>query len=642
MEWMVWLLLVPIVNAYLYENFIDESDSWMLEYTLSNGNEDSSPCTDFYEHACGKYAERHIDEPFSGIFEEVNHKVNNYLLEMVNKLEGIHHDSIDARLSRFYRSCLEAPPATRKIEHFLRLAPPGEGLTWPLLTTNGTDWPKDPIKWIKTLAHLRRYGLNDVLLNMEFDHNYYNNSSILLKLSSPENIQALDFREAQRILRDLNIPSVRITTLLRKLGNMEFDINSLAESQQNGQIMSVENMKRQTGYDWQEFVQTLVGIDIKPNFRLMVENLNYFIALKRQLEFTDPELLGNYIMIKFAIFLQNEIEGSGDSIGCIKYVRRHMYMATSLLIAESRNLNLKNHLEIIEKIFEGVRQQLLLKIQHNRLDLTAEQKDMVSRKVRDTVLNISKLPEGHNLREFLFKYYEGLEIPLVDQDFARDHLILSQFWNRKHLTKLSQPAPNPKNEFILTEPNMIESAEPYYLPQGNVIVVPVDLVQDPFFLLNTHDVFKYSSMGFVLARELMHAIDPINIRFDSEGNLNEAGVEIANSPRFLESLQCFNTTDSNIKGLLAHIGGINLAYSAYLESIKSSSKNGSDSSVIGVHPNNITSLPLQQVFFLNAAQSFCRDGLDNNNVWLKEMLYSYFPFDSAFECFPKEDQCRMW
>ncbi|XP_017126650.1 membrane metallo-endopeptidase-like 1 [Drosophila elegans] len=649
MIWIVGLLFVSIVNASLYEKTIDEANKWVLDYVLGNGKKDSSPCTNFPEYACGKYAERHIGEPFSGIFQEISHKVNHYLLDEVKRLEmnstmsAFDDQSIDARLLRFYKGCLEAPPETRKIEHFLRLAPPGEGLTWPLLTTNGPE-----LKWMSTVAYLfNQYGFTNVLFDVKITTNYENSTEHLLSLSNPDIVGPyFDYLEAHRILRELKIPPLRFLVLLNKVTYLYREVEYLTtvHNKGNRQVITVEQMTSRTGYDWHEFIQTIVGHDIQPNFRLQVYNLGYFTALKSLMDSTDTELLGSYIMINFALSLQYEIKAGGDPIDCIKYVRQNMYVASSLLITERFHPNLLMFLPKIEKIFEGVRQQLLLKIERNRLRLTAGQKDMALRKVMATMLNISNMLNRTELREFFNKYYEGLEIPMNDQDFAREHLNLLHFTAGKILKQLNELSADPKKYFILPEPDTFSSSGPYYLSPENVIVLPVDLLQEPFFLLNSHDVFTYSSLGFVLARELMHAIDKDNILYDSEGNVNEFGIEIAESRRFKKGLKCLGKTRfSNDR--LADIGGLHLAYSAYLESVKSTRSENSDRKQVA---KNFTSLPLRQVFFLNVAQSFCTSdftkiGRHVVEKWrLEQMLFGSSPFGRTFECPPKDLQCQLW
>ncbi|KAI8041199.1 hypothetical protein M5D96_005453 [Drosophila gunungcola] len=146
----------------------------------------------------------------------------------------------------------------------------------------------------------------------------------------------------------------------------------------------------------------------------------------------------------------------------------------------------------------------------------------------------------------------------------------------------------------------------------------------------------------------MHAIDKDNVQYDSKGTLNETGIEIANLPRFKEGLECLSNTNF-INDRLADIGGLNLAYSAYLESNKNSSKDvSSENSNRNQGARNFTNLPLQQVFFLNLAQSFCTDGFPNvdgqdDETWrLEQMLISSAPFDRAFECPAKDRQCELW
>ncbi|XP_041564421.1 uncharacterized protein LOC121467136 [Drosophila elegans] len=231
MKWIVWLLLISIANASLNENTIDEPNTWILNNILGNGNENSNACTNFSEYACDKNAERHKGELFSGVFQEISHKVNHYLIDEVKQLwmnssicSVFDHQSIEAKLIRLFHSCLKASLKTRKIGHFLRLAPPGEGLTWPLLTTNGPE-----LKWMNTLAYLySQYGFTNVLVDVQLRKNYGN------KLINPNMDKLFDYGAALRILYDLKI--VARLPLVQNFKKLESYIQTLAKFHDNGKL----------------------------------------------------------------------------------------------------------------------------------------------------------------------------------------------------------------------------------------------------------------------------------------------------------------------------------------------------------------------------------------------------------------------
>jgi len=141
------LFIVPICAAPTTQNVEADPNSRLMNNILSYVAEDSSACGTYFQYACGKYAVRHRDDPFTEIIQMLDHKVNGNLVQLMHELHqrsqspGFNESSVEAKVLRFYRTCREAPPSTRKMEHYLRLAPPGQALTWPQFMPRGEPWP---------------------------------------------------------------------------------------------------------------------------------------------------------------------------------------------------------------------------------------------------------------------------------------------------------------------------------------------------------------------------------------------------------------------------------------------------------------------------------------------------------------------
>ncbi|KAH8349890.1 hypothetical protein KR084_008650 [Drosophila pseudotakahashii] len=626
MKWIIYIFLGSVVSA----SRSSDLNRRLLNNILGDGTEDTSPCTDYYNYACGKYGESHFNDSFVGIFQVLSNKVNKKLLQLMEEIDGssliphLNDSCVEAKVLRFYRNCVEAPPETRMIEHYLRLTPPAEGLTWPSLLPSGTPWPEDQFRWIETLAHLNRYGPSDAFIAIKVSQNYRKNTEFLLKLGSPELAEFLDLAEVERALRAMRVPLERIKTLVRTLRRLDWDVRTVIVNQDNekSQVMSVQKLNRETGYDWQKFIEIIVGHRIQPNFRVEVENIEYLKEIRQLIDGENVELVANYMMGKFIEYLQSsrEGEGGGDPLECIKDVRRNMGVASNLLYKDRFLQDLPAQTKKVEWVFQKIRQQLISKIERNRLDLTPEQKVVVNRKVNDLVLNIGHMPKFLEHRDFANEYYKDLDFPSEDLDYAREHLKMLKFRMQKELAYLRHP------EIVLLEAVDATTSEPVLMARQNYIVVPYDLLQEPFFSFESDDMFQFSLMGFTLARELMRSLDDIYVQYDTHGNLNEIGIEISNSPRFEEALQCVKVTnEEDMNERLADIGGLNLAYSAYLAS-----------------PKGTVSAATKETFFRNLAQFFCTDGQHESQLNLEYMLKGFAPFDRALECRRVDLQCQFW
>nr|XP_044249580.1 membrane metallo-endopeptidase-like 1 [Drosophila takahashii] len=652
MMWIACLLFVPIFADCTAKK--SNTNTRLLNNIVSYMTEDASACDNFYQHACGKYAERHTDDPFTEITQMLDYKVNRNLVQLMVELHqrsqapDFNVSSVEAKVLRVYLTCRDASQSTRSAEHYLRLAPPDEVLTWPQFTPHGTPWPKNQFKWIKTLGYLHRYGFTNVLVNVIVTPNVQNSSEFLLDISKPsfdgEGQHLNSFVDTLGTLRAMSVPSNSVLPLAQKIRRLEYAVRVLTESDDDdeSQFISVCQWERRTGYDWQMFVELIVGHQISPNFRLQVQNLPYFIALRRLMNSSDAQTVVNYIMTRFVRYLLDDSMDSKEPIECIKDVRRSMNLASNL-IYKDRFLDpstLQQYTQEIMDVFEQLRRQFLLQIDQNRLGLTSKQNRVVATKAQKIVLNIGNMPKGLDHRTFVSRHYEDLVFPSVDFDYSREHLKLLEFRNRKTVAQLHHPASNPDEYFYLPDPNTAMSSSPYYLMRQNIIIVPHGTLQEPFFVPDSHSVFKYSLLGFVLAHELIHSVDTTGLLFDSHGNIHDIGTQILSLPLFEAGFQCMNRNKTQfIDERIADIAGLNLAYLTYFQNAKD--ENHTD----------LNNIPPQRLFFLNLAQFFCGDGdesnfvdHDNDQMRLQQMLNSFVPFHRAFGCQRsfEPEKCQLW
>jgi len=190
--WFIFLLVVHIVATSPTPEVMESiTDRKILKNIPNHMNEEYSACGNYFEYACGKYAERHINESYSNDRQMLEKRVLEDLRELMEELHissgmaGFNESSLDAKVLRYYQTCWNASSETWSLEHILRLASPGEDFTWPLLTPAKTKWPKDQFKWMDTLAYFQRHGLTNVLINVDVIPNSEFSADPVLKLSMP-------------------------------------------------------------------------------------------------------------------------------------------------------------------------------------------------------------------------------------------------------------------------------------------------------------------------------------------------------------------------------------------------------------------------------------------------------------------------
>lgn len=171
-------------------------------------------------------------------------------------------------------------------------------------------------------------------------------------------------------------------------------------------------------------------------------------------------------------------------------------------------------------------------------------------------------------------------------------------WNR-NIKKISGPVD--RTEWFMTP----QTVNAYYNPGMNEIVFPAAILQPPFFDMEADDAANYGGIGAVIGHEIGHGFDDQGSKFDGDGNLenwwtDQDRVEFEKLTGKLiaqyDALSPAETPGSNVNGAftigenIGDLGGIDIAYKAYLLSLK------------GQQPEVIDGLTGAQRFFYGWAQ----------------------------------------
>ncbi|GBO14797.1 Neprilysin-11, partial [Araneus ventricosus] len=66
--------------------------------------------------------------------------------------------------------------------------------------------------------------------------------------------------------------------------------------------------------------------------------------------------------------------------------------------------------------------------------------------------------------------------------------------------------------------NSVLTANAFYLPNRNTIILPIGLLQDTFFSSGRPNYINYGSLGTILGHEYTHAFDNAGSLYDEDGN----------------------------------------------------------------------------------------------------------------------------
>jgi len=168
--------------------------------------------------------------------------------------------------------------------------------------------------------------------------------------------------------------------------------------------------------------------------------------------------------------------------------------------------------------------------------------------------------------------YSGLE---VHKDALLQNIIASnRFDDAYNRNKLGKPVD--RNEWGMFP----QTVNAYYNPVMNEVVFPAAILQPPFFNMEADDAVNYGGIGAVIGHEVTHGFDDQGSKSDGNGNLKDWWTKedrakfdtLAN--RLVERYSSYVPIDSmhlngkmTIGENIADLGGVTIAYQAYLNSL---------------------------------------------------------------------------
>lgn len=239
----------------------------------------------------------------------------------------------------------------------------------------------------------------------------------------------------------------------------------------------------------------------------------------------------------------------GEPLGQVYIAKRFPPEAKARMNAMIDNLvrAFRERIQSIEWMSDATRQQALLKL------------EAFTRKIG----NPDKWKDYSSLRLTRDAYFSN----------SRQAAALEE---RRLLAKAGKPVD--KTEWQLTPPTV----NAYYNPPNNEIVFPAGILQPPFFDPRADDALNYGAIGAVIGHELTHGFDDQGSQFDPEGNLRnwwtaeDRNKFTTRSECIAEQFGGYQASDgTSLNGKLvlgesiADLGGVTIAYQAFLKSMAS-------------------------------------------------------------------------
>ncbi|KAH8343521.1 hypothetical protein KR059_011983, partial [Drosophila kikkawai] len=622
-------------------------DEAALDFIYKNMDDTANPCQDFQNFSSGNFEALHKEAKLYDLQDSIRHASTGKLQIVLEKLRDrvfIDESSAEGKALRFYETCLNTSPSRQLFFSFLELMPPGEDLPWPTSRLRGSRWPEERFEWLEALARLRRFGIENLLFRMNVVQDWVDPNHFVVYLKRPTYPTILDENSNKDILVGIGIlkknhPS--INTLVADITALDADLQNLPPEESRSYTLSIEEFEDQTGIQLSKYLEISFGRPFDPSFEVKIVGMGYLEGLKAVIEKYTNKVVASYMIMGIVrSLIQQQLllkTGSNHQVQCSTAVRRHLEVASEVLYKDYyfRQGRLQRYDREVQQMFEVFRAAFLERIEKNRLNLTAEEQSFVKEKLRAIKVRLGSLPNVPDQRRFVNDFYSDLELEKHPTNLAKILLNILEHRTRHTLKQLDRPTPKGNHFFRLEELGYILQTEPYYRT-SNLVVVPYDILQEPYFSPDQHDVFKVSLLGFSMIRAVLENFKPYNMRFDNESNYSEFMENFGENFAYVEATNCLDRSkeSSQLNEHAINVLALKLVYDTYF---------GEDSKFSQEQPS-FTKLPLKQIFLLNFAQNLMYKW---NTVRLNQAVRNLNDFGEVFNCpadafLNPETKCEIW
>lgn len=588
-----------------------------------------SPCTNFYQYACGNWRAKNPippDQSRWGRFNELgerNLKVEREALEKAS-MPAAARSAVDQKIGDFYAACMDEQGIDQK------------GVSPIKGALDGINVLDSKTQLASELAKLKSSGINGVF-------GFYSspdqkNASVYIAsidqggLSLPDRDYYLKTDPRSVELRAAYIRHMtKMFDLLAKSLNTSWDSQARADAVLKFETALAEaSMDRVQRRDPNARYHPMTTKDLPgltPDFqwsafladapaftKVNVGNPEFFKKLTVILSQTSVDDLKSYLTWRLLLssanalpqaFVEENFQFFGKTLnGQQQLAPRWKRCVRSTDRALGEALGQK----FVEVAFSGPAKA-------KAVQLVAE----IEKSMKQDIANASwmsdatkqqayaKLADVSNKIGYPEKWRDYSSVVIKRDDYLGDEERAAAFEERRNLAKIGKTVD--KSEWGMTPPTV----NAYYNPPENNINFPAGILQPPFYNQKASEAVNLGAIGVVVGHELTHGFDDQGRKYDGEGNLRDWWTA-EDAKNFETRAACvvneydkFSPVDGvHLKGKLtlgenaADNGGIHLAYMALMRDLADK-----------VIPNSkLDGFTPEQQFFLGFAQVWCENTSD--------------------------------
>ena len=648
---------------------------------LSAMDTNVSPCTNFYQYACGSWRAKNLVPPDQSRWSRFNELSERNLLverKILEKaaLASPNRSAVDQKIGDYYAACMDENGIERRgVE---RLKPTLDSIQaldskWQL----GTE-----------LAKLKRIGVNGVfaffatpdfkdasinVANIDQggislpDRDYYlkpDQRSFDLRQNYEQHVANMFDLLAKSLNTtwDSKAKAAAVLKFETALAEASMDRVLRRDPESRDHPMTTKDLPNLTSnFQWTAFISD----ERTPAFtKINVGNPDFFKKLTSIIEQTSLDDLKTYLTWHLLLrsasalprpFVEENFQFFGKTLNGQQELAprwKRCVRATDRALGEALGQ------KFVEVAFSGPAKAKALELVgeiERSMKEDIEKASWMSEATKQQAY--AKLSAVSNKIGYPEKWREYSSVVIKPDDYLGDEERAAAFEVHRNLSKIGNPVD--KSEWGMTPPTV----NAYYSPPQNNINFPAGILQPPFYNPKADEAVNLGAIGVVVGHELTHGFDDQGRKYDGAGNLRDWWTP-ADSKNFETRAECvvkeydkFSPVDGvKLKGKLtlgenaADNGGIHLAYMALMRDLADK-----------ILPHTtLDGFTAEQRFFLGFAQVWCENATDASSR-VRAMTDPHSPgqfrangvvqnmqeFERAFSCKDGDPMvavqaCRVW
>lgn len=604
------------------------------------------PCEDFYQYACGRWAEKHpIPLSLSGY--------NNFLLihrdlqqAMRDLLSDDESNSIGgiAKAKTFYKSC-EDTDAIDAIGRapLLDLLKTGGANLFPTLEPNWVDENLTLSQAVARVGAMGSLGSSPLVIMFIYSDQKQSDRNIIYLDQTNYNLPSRQMYLGDRNSSTLLLYQQHYVDVMTSLGadvsTAERDAKELVDfeilvanatdppemtrdAEARYHKMTVRNLTaRYPQFDWLPYLSKQLSeadINITMDEQVVVTAVQYFDKIFSVADAAPRRALMNYCMWRIVLPLVGLLDKKLRDIKTQFKQAIHGNKRSSerwedcVTVTDAKFPETAGRLYVDRYFSNRAKQKVesmigdlivAFKEMLHESDWMSDQTKRAALEKANAIVHQIGYPDDIMNDTALNEKFAGCNI--TADGYFDNHIALFRHQRLTTLKKLREPSDRHAWHVSAATVNA------FYNRQRNSILFPAGILHKPFYSDQFLDALNYGGIGFAIGHEITHGFDDSGRVFDKEGNIHpwwEAG----DLKRFRERYDCMvkqysNYTEPSLKVRLngkltigediADNGGLKEAYRAYRKLISKRGKEEPRLPVLNYTPD--------QLFFIGAAQVWC-------------------------------------